>query len=90
MLIGSDLVYDPSLHDDLLSTLSALAGARGAECRVVLALPDRDDGGALAQFRERGDLWSWLPALVARPVGVSSGSSYPTVVLEGRYVDRSL
>ena len=91
VIIGADLVYDDALHDDLLASLTALASAGkpmrgGASCRVVLALPERDDGDGLARFLERSTArrWSWRPAIVAHTVGGEPGSTYPIVVFEGR------
>ena len=90
-------MYDDALHDDLLTSLTALASAGrpckradasgGEPCRVVLALPERDDGGGLARFLERSSArrWSWQPVIVAHPVGEEEpGASYPIVVFEGR------
>ena len=76
LIIGCDVAYNPEAHGALLSTLEQVAveassegkGTAKQRARVVLAIPDRNDGtlpAFLARSRAAGWQWEQLARLDA-------------------------
>ena len=95
MVVGSDIIYDPDLHESLLATMADLARGGDDESRapVLLAVADwmqpdqahsrfvRD--GWLATARAMGWEWDVVQTIRGATRCVSDTTAMPVVILRG-------